>query len=156
MTTQQFWLQAAKENGTADLAMVEEAQRRAVQDFNNEFVTTNSKSEAGWSEDGALIAPPFGLVHCVAAFVLRGQRTGAVPWISNSVVEVDDGALLSPQHPLLLADPFGLLHQHRQVDEMGYADVESKQRFPHPHSPDYDCEIISVAKLQPDTLSHLD
>jgi hypothetical protein len=26
----------------------------------------------------------------------------------------------------------------------GYADVESKQRFPHPHSLDYDgCEIIS-------------
>lgn len=41
-------------------------------------------------------------------------------------------------------------------NEMGYADVESKQRFPHPHSPDYDCEIISVAKLQPETLSYPD
>ena len=26
-------------------------------------------------------------------------------------------------------------------DAMGCADVESKQRFPHPHSPDYGCEI---------------
>jgi hypothetical protein len=40
--------------------------------------------------------------------------------------------------------------------EMGYADAESKERFPHPHSPDYDCEMISVAKLQPETLSYLD
>jgi len=26
---------------------------------------------------------------------------------------------------------------------LGYGDVESKDRFPHLHSPDYDCEIYS-------------
>ena len=31
---------------------------------------------------------------------------------------------------------------------MGYGDVESKERFPHPHSPDYDCgELNSPTNL---------
>ncbi len=35
---------------------------------------------------------------------------------------------------------------------LGYGDVESKQRFPHPHSPDYDGgEIYSPTNLNRDT-----
>lgn len=41
MTTEEFWEQAAKENGITDIATIEEAHQRALQDLNEEFSTAN-------------------------------------------------------------------------------------------------------------------
>ena len=41
MTTEEFWEQAARENGIADMAAVEEARKRALDDLNDEFSTAD-------------------------------------------------------------------------------------------------------------------
>jgi hypothetical protein len=41
MATKEFWEQAARENGIADMAAVEEAREQAVKDLNQEFLTAD-------------------------------------------------------------------------------------------------------------------
>ena len=41
MTTEEFWEQAAKDNGITDMAAVAEAREQAVKDVNEEFLTAN-------------------------------------------------------------------------------------------------------------------
>ena len=41
MATEEFWDQAARENGITDMAAVEEARKRAVDDLNDEFSTAD-------------------------------------------------------------------------------------------------------------------
>ena len=41
MTTEDFWEQAARENGITDLTAVEEVRKRAVHDLNMEFAGAN-------------------------------------------------------------------------------------------------------------------
>ena len=41
MTTEEFWEQAARENGITDMASVEEARKLAVEDLNDEFSTAD-------------------------------------------------------------------------------------------------------------------
>jgi hypothetical protein len=41
MTTEDFWEQAARENGITDMTTVEEVRKRAVNDLNKEFAGAN-------------------------------------------------------------------------------------------------------------------
>ena len=41
MATDEFWEQAARENGIADMVAVEEARKQAVNDLNEEFLTSD-------------------------------------------------------------------------------------------------------------------
>jgi hypothetical protein len=41
MTTEEFWEQAARDNGIADMTTVAEARGQAVKDVNEEFLTAD-------------------------------------------------------------------------------------------------------------------